>query len=77
MRDDHDIWNVFHDGDITEIVGRPPGDLVLRVEIPYLRQMILPSGAAFVVTLHASTRFEYSPFAGGSYSCLFCRLSPT
>jgi len=64
MKADYRIWNIFHDGDIAEVKGETPGDITIRVEIPYLRQMILPSGTSFIVTLHDCTRFEYEGFGG-------------
>jgi hypothetical protein len=58
-KEHYDIWNILHDGEITGIDGVIPGHLAIRVEIPYLRDMLAPKGTAFVLTLCNCTRFEY------------------
>ncbi len=48
-----DIWNVLHDGEICDIEGRIPGDVKIRVWIPYLRRMFSDDGDELIVTLRS------------------------
>jgi hypothetical protein len=52
-----EIWNVLHDGGIAGIEGCVPGDLTLRINIPYLRQMFSESGEDILLRLNLCTRF--------------------
>ena len=46
-----DIWNVLHDGGVAAIDGVIPGDITIRVNIPYLRKMFSPDGEDVIVSL--------------------------
>ena len=46
-----EIWNVLHDGGVAAIDGVVPGDVTIRVNIPYLRQMFSDSGEDIIVHL--------------------------
>lgn len=55
------IWNYLHDGAICQISGSIPGNVVVRVEIDYLRRRFAEPGDAFDITLYGCTRFEFEP----------------
>ncbi len=46
-----EIWNVLHDGGVAEIDGVVPGEVTIRVNIPYLRQMFSDDGEDIIVQL--------------------------
>ena len=46
-----EIWNVLHDGRIVAIVGVVPGDVAIRVKIPYLRKMFSADGEDVILRL--------------------------
>src|SRR6476620_3715550 len=46
-----EIWNVLHDGGIAAINGVIPGDVEIRVSIPYLRKMFSADGDDIIVRL--------------------------
>lgn len=46
-----EIWNVLHDGGVAAIEGEVPGDVTIRVNIPYLRQMFSDNGEDIFVHL--------------------------
>ena len=50
-----EIWNVLHDGGVAEIVGAVPGEVTIRVNIPYLRQMFSNDGEDIIVHLDNCT----------------------
>lgn len=52
-----EIWNILHDGGITSVVGDTPGNVSIRVNIPYLCQMFSPDGKDVIVHLRNCTRF--------------------
>jgi hypothetical protein len=52
-----EIWNILHDGGIAGMEGSVPGDLTLRIKIPYLRQMFSESGEDIFLRLSSCTRF--------------------
>jgi hypothetical protein len=52
-----EIWNVLHDGGIAGIEGVAPGDLTIRVNIPYLRRMFSERGDDILLRLHGCNRF--------------------
>lgn len=54
-----DIWNLLHDGTITEITGVVPGDVHLAIEIGYLRERFPDPGDRIGLTLHGCTSFRY------------------
>lgn len=59
-----DFWNTLHDGSIERVTGSVPGDLVLRVGIKYLTD-VLPTVEDFLwVHLLGCTRFEMRTFDG-------------
>lgn len=59
MRDDIAIWNILHDGGFAEIKGVVPGDVQVRVEIPYLRQVLSQDGDSIWVVLHSCSLFQF------------------
>jgi len=46
-----EIWNVLHDGGIAAINGVIPGDVEIRVSIPYWRKMFSADGDDIIVRL--------------------------
>lgn len=52
-----EIWNVLHDGGIVNIEKHESGDMVLTIEIPYLRRMI-SEGDNIILTLRRCSRFS-------------------
>jgi len=58
------IWNVFHDGEITALSEGDGETLTMFVSIPYLRRRLEPLGDSFVLTLSGFTRLEYEDFDG-------------
>jgi hypothetical protein len=57
-----DFWGFFHDGSIVRISGSVPGNVVVEIEIEYLRQMFEGSGDGFNVNLTACTKIEFSAY---------------
>jgi hypothetical protein len=55
-------WGVFHDGVIQAIEGTLPGNLVLTIEIGYLRAMFEGDGCSFLVHLTGCTRMRYCEY---------------
>jgi hypothetical protein len=53
-----DLWNILHDGTIAQIRGKVPGDIRLRIEIEYLRDMFSPPGHSIYVTLTNCRRMQ-------------------
>jgi hypothetical protein len=53
-----EIWNVLHDGTLSDISGTVPGDIRLKIEIPYLRDFFHPAGKSFLVDLQDCTEFR-------------------
>ena len=53
-----DLWNILHDGTIAQIRGTVPGDIRLKVEIEYLRNMFSPPGQSIFVTLENCRRMH-------------------
>lgn len=56
------IWGLFHDGVITRIEGTVPGNLVIGIEIEYLRAMFEGDGTGFNVHLQSCTKLKYSEY---------------
>ena len=56
------LWDVLHDGEITNVSGKVPGDVVLQVDIDYLRRRFSESGDRFEITLQGCTRFTFVPW---------------
>ena len=52
-----EIWNVLHDGGIAAINGVIPGDVAIRVSIPYLRKMFSADGEDIIVRLANCAKF--------------------
>jgi hypothetical protein len=55
-------WGVFHDGVIQGIEGALPGNLVLTIEIGYLRAMFHGEGSSFRVHLTGCTKMRYCEY---------------
>ena len=56
------IWGVFHDGEILGIAGAVPGELLLTIEIGYLRGMFEGDGTGFEIRLKGCTKLRYSEY---------------
>lgn len=63
MRDDIAIWNILHDGSLAEAKGCVPGDVHVRVEIPYLRQLLFQDGDSIWVFLHSCSLFQFQQWS--------------
>jgi hypothetical protein len=61
MKEKIEVWNIFHDGSIVNIQGSLP-DLVLTIEILYLRHMFSKDGESILVRLRNCSIFEYQDF---------------
>lgn len=59
MRDDIAIWNILHDGCLVEAKDFMPGDVHVRVEIPYLCRVLSPSSDSVWVFLHGCSLFQF------------------
>lgn len=59
-----DIWNIFHDGVISNLKGSIPGNVNILVEIEYLRNMFpgSGSGSGFNVHLSGCTQCEFEEY---------------
>ncbi|HTY87356.1 MAG TPA: hypothetical protein VMB80_07820 [Candidatus Acidoferrum sp.] len=62
-----EIWNVFHDGDITAI-SEDADTLTMFVNIPYLRRRLKPLGDSFVLMLAGVRQLECQHFDGAKSS---------
>ena len=58
------IWNLLHDGLIVNIEGEIPGDIILTVEIKYLRKMFSDDGENIIVKLYGCDFFQYRKDVG-------------
>ncbi|MDX1993996.1 MAG: hypothetical protein SF029_16545 [bacterium] len=60
---DPDLWSVLHDGSILDIQGQVPGDLVVKFQILYLREM-WPNVSGEHIYLHLKncTLFEWKVY---------------
>lgn len=67
---DPTLWDLFHDATLAGIAGAVPGDLSLKVDIPYLRERFPSAGEGFVVLLRGCTQFTYEPYEGSPTSDL-------
>lgn len=56
------LWNAFHDGEITSIVGNVPGDLRFTIEAEYLREQFADAGASFKVLVEKCDEFSFNSF---------------
>ena len=54
-------WNVLHDGRIAATKGDVPGNLILTIEIAYLRRHLPSRCRDLSLTLLGCERFEYQP----------------
>lgn len=55
------LWNLLHDGVITQITSSGNG-YIFTVAIPYLRHMFHPEGISIIVSLTQCTLLEYQAF---------------
>lgn len=46
-----EVWNVLHDGGVAAIDGKIPGDVTIRINIPYLRKMFSEDGEEILVRI--------------------------
>jgi len=59
MKQDYQIWNILHDGELTEIKGTIPGRLTIKVEIKYLANILQGQYDHIIIILQNCTLFEY------------------
>jgi hypothetical protein len=59
-----DIWNVLHDGEITAVSGEGSQNIIMFVNIPYLRRRLNPIGDSFVLKLNNLKQIEFINFDG-------------
>jgi hypothetical protein len=59
-----DFWGFFHDGTVAQIRGAIPGNVVVFIEIQYLRAMFPGNGEGFEVRLSDCTHIEYQEWEG-------------
>ena len=59
-----EIWNILHDGGISEIEGSIPGEVRIRVSIPYLRHMFPGDGKDILVRLTDCSKFSMRIWEG-------------
>lgn len=56
-----DLWNVLHDGVVEHVEGQAPGDVSLRIQIGYLRELFSDGGNSVIVRLKDCQQFYYQP----------------
>lgn len=59
-----DIWDLFHDGTIKDVQENTRGNLVLTIELEYVRERFDEEFKYFLLELHESSLFEYFPSIG-------------
>jgi len=64
MRNEIDIWNILHDGDITAVEKGLNSSYTLFVSIPYLRRRLKPLGDSFVLALAGVRQIAFQNFDG-------------
>ena len=64
MRNEIDIWNILHDGDITAAGKGHNNSYTLFVSIPYLRRRLAPLGDSFVLALKGVRQIAFQNFDG-------------
>jgi len=69
-----DIWTIVHDGSIIAIAAMEPSDLVVTIDIPYLRHMFDANGTAFLIRLHQCDRFEYRDYSDSQWTNSFADI---
>ncbi len=62
MKPSHDSWNVLHDGAITQVSGVCPGTLSLKIEIPYLCDLLAKGSSFLWVHLDGCTLTRFLSF---------------
>jgi hypothetical protein len=58
MNENADVGNLFHDGSLVAIEGKP-SKILLKIEIRYLREMFPGKGTSIFVKLDGCSQFEY------------------
>jgi hypothetical protein len=61
-----EIWNILHDGPITNISGAVPGDVRLSIDIDYLRRLFPGGGDSFGLCLRGCRLLEMTIWASDS-----------
>jgi len=64
MRNEIDIWNILHDGDITAVEKGQNSSYTLFVNIPYLRRRLAPLGDSFILVLQGVRQIAFHNFDG-------------
>lgn len=62
--DQTEIWNLFHDGTLVNAQENISGELVLTIELEYVREMFDEDFKYFLLELHECSLFEYCPSIG-------------
>jgi hypothetical protein len=68
------IWNIFHDGEITALSNEDENTVIIFVSIPYLRRRLKPLGDSFVVILSDTKRIDFTSFDGATTTSLLEEL---
>ncbi|MGP0566961.1 MULTISPECIES: hypothetical protein [unclassified Nitrospina] len=55
------VWDLFHDGSIASIDGGVPGDLLLKIEIKWLKQLFSKENDWIWLELRNCKLFEFKP----------------
>jgi len=63
-KDPTEIWDLFHDGTLIKVEENAQGNLVLTVELEYVREMFDEEFKYFLIELHECSLFEFSPSIG-------------
>ena len=61
---DTEIWDVFHDGTLINAQENTPGNLLLTIELEYVREEFDEDFKYFLLELHECNLFEYYPSVG-------------
>lgn len=59
--DPTDIWDLFHDGTLINAQENTPGNLLLTIELEYVREEFDEDFKYFLLELHECSLFEYYP----------------
>ena len=58
---DTEIWDLFHDGVLINAQENTPGNLLLTIELEYVREEFDEDFKYFLLELHECSLFEYYP----------------
>jgi hypothetical protein len=60
-KDQTEIWDLFHDGTLINAQENTPGNLLLTIELEYVREEFDEDFKYFLLELHECSLFEYYP----------------